>query len=88
MKIRGGRKRWKHRKRERRKDQRGAETTGKFGRMLIVLGRKKKWKRQETEGTIRKVTEESEKHTVLKFRGRMGFKGHRKAVRRMKTEKR
>lgn len=56
----------KGRKKKIKKEQ---KSTDKFGRMLIALGRKKKWKKQEIEGTIRKVIgEESEKYTVLKFR--------------------
>lgn len=57
--------------------------------MLTVLGRRKKWKKQRTEATFREVVrEESKKHTVLKFRGRVDFKTHREGGRRLKTEKR
>lgn len=62
--------------------------TDKFGWILTVLGRTKKWKKQGTEGTIREVAGEESKYTVLKFKERVNFNSHRKAVRRLKTEKR
>lgn len=61
--------------------------TDKFGWIPTVLGRKKKWKKQGTEGTIRAVAGEESKYTVLKFKERVNFDSHRNAVRRLKTEK-
>lgn len=71
MRIRGERKRWKQRERGRRKDERGAETTDKFGRMPTVTQKKEVEKARE-RGSITKITGEESEHSS-EIQGEKGF---------------
>lgn len=46
--------------------------------MLTVLGRRKKWKKQQTEATFREVVREESKKHSLEIQGESGFQNPQK----------
>lgn len=83
VKIRGGRKRWKHRKGGEEKIREEQKTTDKFGRMATVQAEERSGKSKGQGGLLQK-----NQRTQFWNSGGEGIsKSHRKAVRRLKTEK-
>lgn len=54
-------------------------TTGDSGRMSTGLGRRRKWKKQGTEGTIREVEGQGSEKYSSEIQGQSGFQKPQKA---------